>query len=117
MCSGGRRIVVVGSGFDLIQRATMKVIPSTDEFSQDAAPVEVRLCLCLLQVAPERRAPAAAADVGSLFKAALHFLYLLLICVCVSSSSAFCLLLLQIQFSLSQLSFSNHLFCFAFILY
>ncbi|XP_042259850.1 plexin-B2-like [Thunnus maccoyii] len=37
---GGRRIVVMGSGFDLIQRATMKVLPSADEFSQNTAPVE-----------------------------------------------------------------------------
>uniref|UniRef100_A0A665URW1 Plexin-B2-like n=1 Tax=Echeneis naucrates TaxID=173247 RepID=A0A665URW1_ECHNA len=37
---GGRRIVVVGNGFDLIQRATMKVLPSTDEFSQTRTPVE-----------------------------------------------------------------------------
>ncbi|XP_060931676.1 plexin-B2-like [Limanda limanda] len=33
---GGRRIVVVGNGFDLIQRAAIKVA-STDEFSQAAA--------------------------------------------------------------------------------
>ncbi|XP_022605510.1 plexin-B2-like [Seriola dumerili] len=39
MC-GGRKIVVVGNGFDLIQRATMKVLPSADEFSQATAPVE-----------------------------------------------------------------------------
>uniref|UniRef100_A0A3Q3Q2T7 Sema domain-containing protein n=1 Tax=Monopterus albus TaxID=43700 RepID=A0A3Q3Q2T7_MONAL len=37
---GGRRIVVTGSGFDLIQRATMKVLPSPDEFSQETALVE-----------------------------------------------------------------------------
>ncbi|KAM7367318.1 hypothetical protein PAMP_015229 [Pampus punctatissimus] len=37
---GGRKIVVTGSGFDLIQRATMKVLPSTDEFSQNTTPVE-----------------------------------------------------------------------------
>ncbi|XP_069580096.1 plexin-B2-like [Brachyistius frenatus] len=36
----GRRIVVVGNGFDLIQTATMKVRPSPDEFSQNTAPVE-----------------------------------------------------------------------------
>ncbi|XP_041833898.1 plexin-B2a [Melanotaenia boesemani] len=34
MC-GGRRIVVTGSGFDLIQSAMMKVQPSSDEFSQN----------------------------------------------------------------------------------
>uniref|UniRef100_A0A673AN47 Plexin-B2-like n=1 Tax=Sphaeramia orbicularis TaxID=375764 RepID=A0A673AN47_9TELE len=37
---GGRRIVVNGSGFDLIQRATMKVLISSDEFSQNTTSVE-----------------------------------------------------------------------------
>ncbi|XP_026219213.1 plexin-B2a [Anabas testudineus] len=37
---GGRRIVVLGSGFDQIQKATMKVTLFTDEFSQDTAPEE-----------------------------------------------------------------------------
>ncbi|TDG96509.1 hypothetical protein EPR50_G00229430 [Perca flavescens] len=37
---GGRRIVVMGSGFDLIQRTTMKVLPSPNEFSQNTTPVE-----------------------------------------------------------------------------
>ncbi|XP_068565555.1 plexin-B2-like [Cebidichthys violaceus] len=37
---GGRRIVVVGSGFDLIQRASIKVLPLPDEFSQNTTPVE-----------------------------------------------------------------------------
>ncbi|XP_051805095.1 plexin-B2-like isoform X2 [Acanthochromis polyacanthus] len=37
---GGRWIVVVGNGFDLIQTATMKVLPSADEFSQNTTPVE-----------------------------------------------------------------------------
>uniref|UniRef100_A0A8C6U2I5 Plexin b2a n=1 Tax=Neogobius melanostomus TaxID=47308 RepID=A0A8C6U2I5_9GOBI len=37
---GGRSIVVVGNGFDLIQRATMKVLPSMDEFPQGTAPIE-----------------------------------------------------------------------------
>uniref|UniRef100_A0A7N8WT97 Plexin b2a, tandem duplicate 1 n=1 Tax=Mastacembelus armatus TaxID=205130 RepID=A0A7N8WT97_9TELE len=37
---GGRSIVVMGNGFDMIQRATMKVLLSTDEFSQDVTPVE-----------------------------------------------------------------------------
>uniref|UniRef100_A0A8C6UB37 Plexin b2a n=1 Tax=Neogobius melanostomus TaxID=47308 RepID=A0A8C6UB37_9GOBI len=41
LCSGGRSIVVVGNGFDLIQRATMKVLPSMDEFPQGTAPIEV----------------------------------------------------------------------------
>uniref|UniRef100_A0A8C4EJD3 Plexin b2a, tandem duplicate 1 n=1 Tax=Dicentrarchus labrax TaxID=13489 RepID=A0A8C4EJD3_DICLA len=44
---GGRRIVVVGSGFDLIQRATMKVLPFPDEFSQNTTPVEVSVCVCV----------------------------------------------------------------------
>ncbi|XP_019753237.1 plexin-B2a isoform X2 [Hippocampus comes] len=37
---GGRRIVVTGSGFDLIQRATLKVLPTADDFSPDNATVE-----------------------------------------------------------------------------
>ncbi|KAF3859662.1 hypothetical protein F7725_022061, partial [Dissostichus mawsoni] len=37
---GGRRIVVLGSGFDLIQRATMEVLSANDEFSQNTAPVQ-----------------------------------------------------------------------------
>lgn len=36
--SGGRRIVVTGNGFDLIQKATMKVLPLTDEFSPNITP-------------------------------------------------------------------------------
>uniref|UniRef100_A0A8C4EJ76 Plexin b2a, tandem duplicate 1 n=1 Tax=Dicentrarchus labrax TaxID=13489 RepID=A0A8C4EJ76_DICLA len=35
---GGRRIVVVGSGFDLIQRATMKVLPFPDEWTPPTGP-------------------------------------------------------------------------------
>ncbi|XP_037318119.2 plexin-B2-like isoform X2 [Pungitius pungitius] len=37
---GGRRIAVLGSGFDLIQRASLKVVPLADEFSQSASPAE-----------------------------------------------------------------------------
>ncbi|XP_028304931.1 plexin-B2a isoform X2 [Gouania willdenowi] len=37
---GGRRIIVVGNGFDLIQKATLKVQPSSDEFSADDTPTE-----------------------------------------------------------------------------
>ncbi|XP_034055795.1 plexin-B2-like, partial [Gymnodraco acuticeps] len=37
---GGRRIVVLGSGFDLIQRATMEVLSANDEFSQNTTPVQ-----------------------------------------------------------------------------
>lgn len=32
---------MTGNGFDLIQRATMKVLPSTDEFSEETSPAEV----------------------------------------------------------------------------
>ncbi|XP_077565510.1 plexin-B2-like isoform X2 [Stigmatopora nigra] len=35
---GGRRIVVTGNGFDLIQRASLKVAPATEEFSSPDAP-------------------------------------------------------------------------------
>uniref|UniRef100_H3CIC5 Plexin b2a, tandem duplicate 1 n=1 Tax=Tetraodon nigroviridis TaxID=99883 RepID=H3CIC5_TETNG len=49
---GGRKIKVVGNGFDLIQRATMRVLPSTDEFSENTAPAE--LCsLCPTQFVQE----------------------------------------------------------------
>ncbi|XP_061570338.1 plexin-B2-like [Cololabis saira] len=37
---GGRRIVVTGTGFDLIQSATMRVLPAGDESSQSSRPVE-----------------------------------------------------------------------------
>ncbi|XP_054655754.1 plexin-B2-like isoform X2 [Dunckerocampus dactyliophorus] len=37
---GGRKIVVIGSSFDLIQRASMKVVPTSDDFSTGASPVE-----------------------------------------------------------------------------
>ncbi|XP_078138128.1 plexin-B2-like isoform X2 [Centroberyx gerrardi] len=39
---GGRRIVVMGNGFDLIQKAAMIVLTSTDEFSQDNTSIEFR---------------------------------------------------------------------------
>lgn len=35
--------MVTGNGFDLIQRATMKVLPSTDEFSDNTSPDAVRV--------------------------------------------------------------------------
>ncbi|XP_056280657.1 LOW QUALITY PROTEIN: plexin-B2-like [Pseudoliparis swirei] len=38
--SGGRRIVVMGTGFDLVQRAWMKVLLVPNEFSQNPSPVE-----------------------------------------------------------------------------
>lgn len=34
--------MVVGSGFDLTQRASLKVVPLANEFSHSASPVEVR---------------------------------------------------------------------------
>uniref|UniRef100_A0A672I5P3 Plexin b2a n=1 Tax=Salarias fasciatus TaxID=181472 RepID=A0A672I5P3_SALFA len=37
---GGRRILVLGNGFDLVQTATMRVRPASDEFSQDPTQVE-----------------------------------------------------------------------------
>ncbi|XP_030643312.1 plexin-B2a [Chanos chanos] len=37
---GGRKIVVTGTGFDLVQKATMRVLPSTDEFSHQSDPAE-----------------------------------------------------------------------------
>ncbi|XP_075900009.1 plexin-B2-like [Nelusetta ayraudi] len=38
---GGRRIVVKGSGFDLIQRAALSVVPSADGFPQSGVPPDV----------------------------------------------------------------------------
>uniref|UniRef100_A0A671QLW9 Plexin-B2-like n=1 Tax=Sinocyclocheilus anshuiensis TaxID=1608454 RepID=A0A671QLW9_9TELE len=40
---GGRKIVVIGSGFDQVQRATMRVLPSSDEFNHKSSNVEVRV--------------------------------------------------------------------------
>lgn len=37
---GGRRILVMGSGFDQVQRATMRVLPSSDEFDVKSSNVE-----------------------------------------------------------------------------
>ncbi|CAG5926826.1 unnamed protein product [Menidia menidia] len=37
---GGRRIEVTGTGFDLIQSAVMKVLPSADDFSQNTTPAK-----------------------------------------------------------------------------
>uniref|UniRef100_A0A673HT16 Plexin-B2-like n=1 Tax=Sinocyclocheilus rhinocerous TaxID=307959 RepID=A0A673HT16_9TELE len=37
---GGRKIVVMGSGFDQVQRATMRVLPSSDEFNHKSSNVE-----------------------------------------------------------------------------
>lgn len=44
----------MGSGFDLIQRATMKVLPSTDEFSEDSSAAEVRWSLCVRPLSSTR---------------------------------------------------------------
>lgn len=41
--SGGRKIQVIGSGFDQVQRATMRVLPSSDEFNLNSSDMEVRL--------------------------------------------------------------------------
>lgn len=41
--SGGRNITVVGTGFDLVQRAVMRVLPSTDEFNLQPSNAEVIL--------------------------------------------------------------------------
>ena len=40
-CSGGRNITVTGAGFDLIQSATMLVMPSKDEASNQSGSVRV----------------------------------------------------------------------------
>ncbi|XP_061663981.1 plexin-B2-like [Syngnathoides biaculeatus] len=37
---GGRRIAVTGTGFDLIQNASLRVTSAADDFSQDSAPME-----------------------------------------------------------------------------
>lgn len=39
--SGGRKITAVGTGFDLVQRAVMRVLPSADEFSFHPSNAEV----------------------------------------------------------------------------
>lgn len=44
----------MGSGFDLIQRATMKVLPSTDEFSEDSSAAEVRWSLSVRPLSSTR---------------------------------------------------------------
>ncbi|XP_067247948.1 plexin-B2a [Chanodichthys erythropterus] len=37
---GGRKIQVIGSGFDQVQRATMRVLPSSDEFNLNSSDME-----------------------------------------------------------------------------
>ncbi|XP_077090611.1 plexin-B2a [Siphateles boraxobius] len=37
---GGRKIFVMGSGFDQVQRATMRVLPSSDEFNLNSGDME-----------------------------------------------------------------------------
>lgn len=41
--SGGRKIQVIGSGFDQVQKATMRVLPSSDEFNINSSDMEVSL--------------------------------------------------------------------------
>lgn len=50
--SGGRKIVVTGSGFDQVQRATMRVLPSSDEFSHKSSNVEVRVMFVIIIFGP-----------------------------------------------------------------
>lgn len=47
--SGGRKIQVTGSGFDQVQRVTMRVLPSSDEFNQkSSAYIEVRVMFVMI---------------------------------------------------------------------
>lgn len=46
--SGGRKILVMGSGFDQVQRATMRVLPSSDELNPNSGDMEVRLMFVLM---------------------------------------------------------------------
>lgn len=48
--SGGRKILVMGSGFDQVQRATMRVLPSSDEFNLNSGDMEVRLMFVMSSV-------------------------------------------------------------------
>uniref|UniRef100_A0A8C1IFI3 Plexin b2b n=1 Tax=Cyprinus carpio TaxID=7962 RepID=A0A8C1IFI3_CYPCA len=41
--SGGRTILVVGSGFDLVQKASIRVVASAGEWSRQTVPEEVRV--------------------------------------------------------------------------
>uniref|UniRef100_A0A8C1TWN2 Plexin b2a n=1 Tax=Cyprinus carpio TaxID=7962 RepID=A0A8C1TWN2_CYPCA len=50
--SGGRKIIVMGSGFDQVQRATMRVLPSSDEFSHKSSNVEVRVMFVIIIFGP-----------------------------------------------------------------
>lgn len=50
--SGGRKIVVMGSGFDQVQSATMRVLPSSDEFNQKSSNVEVRVMFLMIIFGP-----------------------------------------------------------------
>uniref|UniRef100_A0A672SPC2 Plexin B2 n=1 Tax=Sinocyclocheilus grahami TaxID=75366 RepID=A0A672SPC2_SINGR len=50
--SGGRKIVVMGSGFDQVQRATMRVLPSSDEFNHKSSNVEVRVMFDMIIFGP-----------------------------------------------------------------
>uniref|UniRef100_A0A671NQL8 Plexin-B2-like n=1 Tax=Sinocyclocheilus anshuiensis TaxID=1608454 RepID=A0A671NQL8_9TELE len=50
--SGGRKIIVMGSGFDQVQRATMRVLPSSEEFSHKSSNVEVRVMFVMIIFGP-----------------------------------------------------------------
>lgn len=52
--SGGRKIVVMGSGFDQVQDATMRVLPSSDEFNHKSSNVEVRVMFLITILGPIR---------------------------------------------------------------
>ncbi|CAK6970697.1 plexin-B2a, partial [Scomber scombrus] len=70
---GGRRIVVIGNGFDLIQRATMKVWPSADEFTQDTAPVEyIQVALSKNDTVLQFDSPSVNYSDSKLLRTALH---------------------------------------------
>jgi len=46
--SGGRKILVMGSGFDQVQRATMRVLPSSDELNLNSGDIEVCLMFVMM---------------------------------------------------------------------
>ncbi len=50
--SGGRKIVVMGTGFDQVQRATMRVLPSSDEFNHKSSNIEVRVMFLIVIFGP-----------------------------------------------------------------
>ncbi len=50
--SGGRKIVVMGTGFDQVQHATMRVLPSSDEFNHKFSNIEVRVMFLIVIFGP-----------------------------------------------------------------